>query len=126
MLLGGWISFKQAQHQRAEDEIRRIELLNVQVGLGEGRNGITTGVFGTMIHQGEYTVRLAKLEVKFLGKSGEVLGVKDFYPVNRFSLESKQRLRPGESREFGFDLDPHAPEAWNGEIEVRLTALELE
>ncbi len=126
MLAGGWITFKRAQFQRAEDEIKRIELLNVQVGLGEGRDGLTTGIFGTLLHNGEYAVRVAKLEVHFLGDNGEVLGVKDFYPVNRYSLESKQRLKPGDAREFGFNLDPFAPKDWNGQVEVKLTSLELE
>ena len=126
LLVGGWISFKRVQFQRAEDEISKIELLDVQVGLGEGRDGITTGIFGTLLHNGEYAVRVAKLEVSFLGDNGEVLGVKDFYPVNRYSLESKQRLQPGDAREFGFNLDPFAPKGWNGQVEVKLTALELE
>jgi hypothetical protein len=117
--------FKYQQRQSNLETMQEVELLDVRVDIGESENRISTGVFGTVLNQSQDDIKVLEITVDYLGEEDEVLDSARFFPVYHLSFSNPGILKPKEAREFGFDLEPTAPQGWAGEVHARITNVQF-
>lgn len=64
--------------------------------------------------------------VYFLGDDGNPIAEKTYSPVSDYSFSDSSPLRPGYVRDFGYYVSDDAPQAWSGEIRVKVTDITFE
>ena len=117
--------FQQIKLEELQNELARVELQNVRVGAGTSKGKLGTAIFGVIQNNGENTIKIATVNVHFIGEDGKSSKVHKFYPVNNYSFSDSLPLEPGQSKEFGFPIDEIIPENWNGTITAKLIDLKF-
>ena len=86
------------------------------------------GLFGTIVNNGTETLREVTIRVYFLDNEGHRIGEKEFSPVlvTRFSIGDNTPLRPGYRRDFGYNVDDHAPSGWGWAKNVEAEIVDLQ
>jgi len=117
--------FQQIKLEELQNELARVELQNVRVGAGTSKGKLGTAIFGVIQNNGENTIKIATVNVHFIGEDGKSSKVHKFYPVNNYSFSDSLPLEPGQSKEFGFPIDEIIPEDWDGTITAKLIDLKF-
>ena len=117
------VLFQQIKRDELNNQLTKVELQNVRIGLGTSNGILGTAIFGEINNKGEKIISIAEMNVEFLNGDGEVEKVHKFFPVNKFSFRESLPLKPGQSKEFGFPIDDIVPEDWDGTFIARLTEL---
>ena len=115
--------FQQIKQDELNNQLTKVELQNVRIGVGTSNGVLGTAIFGEINNKGEKIISIAEMNVEFLNEDGEVAKVHKFFPVNKFSFRESLPLKPGQSKEFGFPIDDIVPEDWDGTFTARLTEL---
>ena len=117
--------FQQIKLEELQNELAKVELQNVRVGAGTSKGKLGTAIFGVIQNNGENTIKIATVNVHFIGEDGKSSKVHKFYPVNNYSFSDYLPLEPGQSKEFGFPIDEIIPEDWYGTITAKLIDLKF-
>ena len=117
--------FQQIKLEELHTELAKVELLNVRVGAGTSKGKLGTAIFGIIQNNGEHTIKIATMNVNFIGEDGKSSKVHKFFPVNNYSFSDSLPLEPGQSKEFGFPIDEIIPEDWDGTINAKLIDLKF-
>ena len=117
--------FQQIKLEELQNELAKVELHNVRVGAGTSKGKLGTAIFGVIQNNGENTIKIATVNVHFIGEDGKSSKVHKFYPVNNYSFSDSLPLEPGQSKEFGFPIDEIIPEDWEGTITAKLIDLKF-
>ena len=117
--------FQQIKLEELQNELAKVELQNVRVGAGTSKGKLGTAIFGVIQNNGENTIKIATVNVHFIGEDGKSSKVHKFYPVNNYSFSDSLPLEPGQSKEFGFPIDEIIPEDWDGNITAKLIDLKF-
>ena len=117
--------FQQIKLEELQNELAKVELQNVRVGAGTSKGKLGTAIFGVIQNNGENTIKIATVNVHFIGEDGKSSKVYKFYPVNNYSFSDSLPLEPGQSKEFGFPIDEIIPEDWDGTITAKLIDLKF-
>ena len=104
--------FQQIKQDELNNQLTKIELQNVRIGVGTSNGVLGTAIFGEINNKGEKIISIAEMNVEFLNENVEVAKVHKFFPVNKFSFRESLPLNPGQSKEFGFPIDDIVPEDW--------------
>ena len=115
--------FQQIKRDNLNNQLTKVELQNVRIGVGTSNGVLGTAIFGEINNKGEKIISIAEMNVEFLDEDGKVAKVHKFFPVNKFSFRESLPLKPGQSKEFGFPIDDIVPEDWDGTFTARLTEL---
>ena len=115
--------FQQIKQDELNNQLTKVELQNVRIGVGTSNGVLGTAIFGEINNKGDKIISIAEMNVEFLNEDGEVAKVHKFFPVNKFSFRESLPLKPGQSKEFGFPIDDIVPEDWDGTFTARLTEL---
>ena len=125
VLSGFTLYFQQIKLEELQNELAKVELQNVRVGAGTSKGKLGTAIFGVIQNNGENTIKIATVNVHFIGEDGKSSKVHKFYPVNNYSFSDSLPLEPGQSKEFGFPIDEIIPEDWDGTITAKLIDLKF-
>ena len=117
------VLFQQIKQDELNNQLTKVELQNVRIGVGTSNGVFGTGIFGEINNKGDKIISIAEMNVEFLNEVGKVAKVHKFFPVNKFSFRESLPLKPGQSKEFGFPIDDIVPEDWDGTFTARLTEL---
>jgi len=117
--------FQQIKLEELQNELAKVELQNIRVGAGTSKGKLGTAIFGVVRNKGENTIKIATVNVHFIGEDGKSSKVHKFYPVNNYSFSDSLPLEPGQSKEFGFPIDEIIPEDWDGTITAKLIDLKF-
>ena len=117
--------FQQIKLEELQNELAKVELQNVRVGAGTSKGQLGTAIFGVIQNNGENTIKIATVNVHFIGVDGNSSKVHKFYPVNNYSFSDSLPLEAGQSKEFGFPIDEIIPEDWDGTITAKLIDLKF-
>ena len=117
--------FQQIKLEELKNELAKVELQNVRVGTGTSKGKLGTAIFGVIQNNGENTIKIATVNVHFIGEDGKSSKVHKFFPVNNYSFSDSLPLEPGQSKEFGFPIDEIIPEDWDGTITAKLIDLKF-
>ena len=117
--------FQQIKLEELRTELANVELQNVRVGAGTSKGKLGTSIFGVIQNNGEHTIKIATMNVNFLGEEGKFSKVHKFFPINNYSFSDSLPLEPGQSKEFGFPIDEIIPENWDGTITAKLIDLKF-
>ena len=117
--------FQQIKLEELKNELAKVELQNVMVGAGTSKGKLGTAIFGVIQNNGENTIKIATVNVHFIGEDGKSSKVHKFFPVNNYSFSDSLPLEPGQSKEFGFPIDEIIPEDWDGTITAKLIDLKF-
>ena len=115
--------FQQIKQDELNNQLTKVELQNVRIGVGTSNGVLGTAIFGEINNKGEKIISIAEMNVEFLNEDGDVTKVHKFFPVNKFSFRESLPLNPGQSKEFGFPIDDIVPEDWDGTFTSKLTEL---
>ena len=117
------VLFQQIKRDELNNQLTKVELQNVRIGVGTSNGVLGTAIFGEINNKGDKIISIAEMKVEFMNEDGEVAKVHKFFPVNKFSFRESLPLKPGQSKEFGFPIDDIVPENWDGTFTARLTEL---
>ena len=117
--------FQQIKLEELKNELAKVELQSVRVGAGTSKGKLGTAIFGVIQNNGENTIKIATVNVHFIGEDGKSSKVHKFFPVNNYSFSDSLPLEPGQSKEFGFPIDEIIPEDWDGTITAKLIDLKF-
>ena len=117
--------FQQIKLEELRTELAKVELQNVRVGAGASKGKLGTAIFGVIQNNGEHTIKIATMNVNFIGEDGKSSKVHKFFPVNNYSFSDSLPLEPGQPKEFGFPIDEIIPEDWDGTITAKLIDLKF-
>ena len=117
--------FQQIKLEELKNELAKVGLQNVRIGAGTSKGKLGTAIFGVIQNNGENTIKIATVNVHFIGEDGKSSKVHKFYPVNNYSFSDSLPLEPGQSKEFGFPIDEIIPEDWDGTITAKLIDLKF-
>jgi hypothetical protein len=117
--------FQQIKLKELRIELAKVELQNVRVGAGTSKGKLGTAIFGVIQNNGEHTIKIATMNVNFIGEDGKFSKVHNFFPINNYSFSDSLPLEPGQSKEFGFPIDEIIPEDWDGTITAKLIDLKF-
>ena len=115
--------FQQIKQNELNNQLTKVELQNVRIGVGTSNGVLGTAIFGEINNKGEKIISIAEMNVEFINEDGEIAKVHKFFPVNKFSFSESLPLKPGQSKDFGFPIDDIVPEDWDGSFTARLTEL---
>ena len=117
--------FQQIKLKELRIELAKVELQNVRVGAGTSKGKLGTAIFGVIQNNGEHTIKIATMNINFIGEDGKFSKVHNFFPINNYSFSDSLPLEPGQSKEFGFPIDEIIPEDWDGTITAKLIDLKF-
>ena len=117
--------FQQIKIEELRTELAKVELQSVRVGVGTSKGKLGTAIFGVIQNNGERTIKIATMNVNFIGEDGKFSKVHKFFPVNNYSFSDSSPLEPGHSKEFGFPISEIIPEDWDGTITAKLIDLKF-
>ena len=117
--------FQQIKLKELRIELSKVELQNVRLGAGTSKGKLGTAIFGVIQNNGEHTIKIATMNVNFIGEDGKFSKVHNFFPINNYSFSDSLPLEPGQSKEFGFPIDEIIPEDWDGTITAKLIDLKF-
>jgi len=117
--------FQKIKLKELRIELAKVELQNVRVGAGTSKGKLGTAIFGVIQNNGEHTIKIANMNVNFIGEDGKFSKVHNFFPINNYSFSDSLPLEPGNSKEFGFPIDEIIPEDWDGTITAKLIDLKF-
>ena len=117
--------FQQVKREELQNELAKVELLNVRIGAGTSIGKLGTAIFGVIQNNGERTIKIATMSVYFFEEDGESSKLHKFFPVNNYSFSDSLPLKSGQSKEFGFLIDEIVPEDWDGTFTAKLIDLKF-
>jgi len=117
--------FQQIKLKELRIELAKVELQNVRLGAGTSKGKLGTAIFGVIQNNGEHTIKIATMNINFIGEDGKFSKVHNFFPINNYSFSDSLPLEPGQSKEFGFPIDEIIPEDWDGTITAKLIDLKF-
>ena len=117
--------FQQIKLEELRTELAKVELQDVRVGTGTSKGKLGTAIFGVIQNNGEHTIKIATMNVNFIGEDGKFSKVHNFFPINNYSFSDSLPLETGKSKEFGFPIDEIIPEDWDGTITAKLIDLKF-
>lgn len=118
-------SFKEKQ-----DYIDKITLKDFRVSEGKrySTDDPVPGIFGTIINNGDRTLKEVEITVYFLDKDGTIIGEEDFHPVlvSEYSFgDDNKPLKPNYVKDFGYSVEDYAPSLWGGKVKGKITNIEF-
>lgn len=118
-------SFKEKQAY-----IKKVALKNFKVSEGKkyGFGKAVPSVFGTIVNNGDRTLKEVEITVYFLNDKGVVIGEEDFYPVlvSEYSYGSDNKpLKPNYVKDFGYSVEDYAPSSWSKKAKAKITDIEF-
>lgn len=118
-------SFKEKQ-----EYIEKVALKNFTVSEGKkyGFGDPVPGIFGTIVNNGDRTLKKVEITVYFLDKNGTIIGEKDFYPVWVFMYSlggDNKPLKPNYVKDFGYSVENYSPSTWAGKVKGKITNIEF-
>jgi hypothetical protein len=110
--------------------LKNVELKNLKVSEGKkyGFGDLVPGVFGTIVNNGNRTLRKVELTVYFLNAEGVIVGEEDFFPifVSDYSFgDDSKLLKPNYVKDFGFSVEKDAPSTWAKKVKWQITDIEF-
>ena len=117
--------FQDMKKNELKNELKKVLLQDVRVGVGTSKGGLGTAIFGEILNNGERTIKIATIKIFFLSESKEIIKEKKFFPVNNYSFSDSSPLKPGKSKKFGFAIDDIVPEKWSGQISAQIIDLKF-
>ena len=78
--------FQQIKQDELNNQLTKVELENVRIGVGTSNGVLGTAIFGEINNKGEKIISIAEMNVEFLNEKVEVAKVHKFFPVNKFSF----------------------------------------
>ena len=117
--------FQQMKREELQNELAKVELLNVRIGAGTSIGKLGTAIFGVIQNNGERTIKIATMSVYFFGEEEESSKLHKFFPVNNYSFSDSLPLKSGQSKEFGFLIDKIVPEDRDGTFTAKLIDLKF-
>ena len=78
--------FQQIKRDELNNQLTRVELQNVRIGIGTSNGVLGTAIFGEINNKGEKIISIAEMNVEFLNEDGDIKKVHKFFPVNKFSF----------------------------------------
>ena len=115
--------FHQIKQDKLINQLTQVELQNVRIGAGISDGVLGTAIFGEIHNKGVEIISIAEMYVEFMNDDGKIVKSHKFYPVNKFSFKESLPLKPGKSKEFGFQIDDIVPKDWDGTFNAVLTKL---
>ena len=118
-------SFKEKQAY-----IEKVALRNFRVSQGKkyGFGDPVPGIFGTIVNNGDRTLKEVEITVYFFDKNGTIVGEEDFHPVlvSEFSFgDDNKPLKPNYVKDFGYSVEDYAPSSWAGKVKGEITNIEF-
>ena len=110
--------------------IKNVELKDFRVGEGQkyGFGDPEPGVFGTIVNNGDRTLKKVELTVYFLNEAGVTVGEEDYYPVlvTEYSFGGDNKpLKPNYVKDFGYTVKDSAPSTWDKKVKGKITDIEF-
>lgn len=84
------------------------------------------GVFGTIVNNGERSLKEVEITIYFLDYEGTTIGEEDFHPVSEHSFADNKPLKPNYVKDFGYSVEDYAPSAWSKKAKAKITNIEFE
>jgi hypothetical protein len=111
--------------------IKNVILKDFKVSEGKkyGFGKTVPGVFGTIVNNGDRTLKEVEITVYFLNGEGTVIGEEDFHPVlvSEYSFgDDNKPLKPNYVKDFGYSVEDYAPSAWSKKAKAKITNIEFE
>ncbi len=108
---------------------KKIRLKNLTVGK-KGKyvfGGANPGVFGTVVNNGNKTVKELKITVYFYNQKGIPVGTVDLFPVTTKYMPGQDNspLKSKKSRDFGYLVKEYAPRTWAGIVRAEVSDIVL-
>jgi len=110
--------------------IKKVILKDFKVSEGKkyGFGKAVPGVFGTIVNNGDKTLKKVEITVYFLNDKGAVIGEEDFHPVlvSEYSFGGDNKpLKPNYVKDFGYSVEDSAPSSWSKKAKVKITNIEF-
>lgn len=104
-----------------------MSLEEVRAAEGERFGQSVDAVFGTVVNNGTKTLSRVRVRFYFLDETGQRIGEKEYSPVfvSAYSMGDNTPLRPGYRKDFGYNIEEHAPKGWANQIEAEIVGLEF-
>ena len=116
---------KAKAQEEKESYIKKVELKDFRKSKGKSWGKEVDGIFGTIINNGNRSLKEVKVTVYFLDKSGVTISENNYYPVlvNKFS--NNKLLKPNYIKDFGYSVEDDVPSSWGGEVIGEVTNIEF-
>ena len=72
--------FQQIKRDELNNQLTKVELQNVRIGVGTSNGVLGTAIFGEINNKGENIISIAEMNVEFFNEDGEVAKVHKFFP----------------------------------------------
>ena len=110
--------------------IKKVALKEFKVSEGKkyGFGKAIPGVFGTIVNNGNRTLREVEITVYFLNDKGSVISEEDFHPVlvSEYSYSGDNKLlKPNYVKDFGYSVEDYAPSSWSKKAKAKITNIEF-
>jgi hypothetical protein len=117
--------------EEKQSYIKNVVLKDFKVSEGKkyGFGKTVPGVFGTIVNNGDRTLKEVEITVYFLDDKGIVIGEEDFYPVlvSKYSFgDDNKPLKPNYVKDFGYTVEDSAPSSWSKKAKAKITNIEFE
>ncbi len=111
--------------------IKNVILKDFKVSEGKkyGFGKTVPGVFGTIVNNGDRSLKEVEITVYFLNDEGTIIGEEDFHPVlvSEYSFgEDNKPLKPNYVKDFGYSVEDYAPSSWSKKAKAKITNIEFE
>lgn len=111
--------------------IKNVILKDFKVSEGKkhGFGKAVPGVFGTIVNNGERSLKEVEITVYFLNDDGTIISEEDFHPVlvSEYSFgENNKLLKPNYVKDFGYSVEDYAPSSWSKKAKAKITNIEFE
>ena len=111
--------------------IKNVILKDFKVSEGKkyGFGKAVPGVFGTIVNNGDRSLKEVEITVYFLNDEGTVIGEEDFHPVlvTEYSFGGDNKpLKPNYVKDFGYSVEDYAPSLWSKKAKAKITNIEFE
>jgi len=110
--------------------IKNVVLKDFKVSEGKkyGFGKAVPGVFGTIVNNGDKSLKEVEITVYFLDEKGTVIGEEDFHPVlvSEYSFGNDNKpLKPNYVKDFGYSVEDYAPSSWSKKAKAKITNIEF-
>jgi len=111
--------------------IKNVLLKDFRVAEGKkyGFGKAVPGVFGTVVNNGDRSLKEVEITVYFLNDKGTIIGEEDFHPVlvSEYSFGGDNKpLKPNYVEDFGYSVEDYAPSSWSNKAKAKITNIEFE
>ena len=110
--------------------IENVVLKDFKVSEGKkyGFGKAVPGIFGTIVNNGDKSLKEVEITVYFLNEKGVVIGEEDFHPVlvSEYSFgKDNKPLKPNYVKDFGYSVEDYAPSSWSKKAKAKISNIEF-